>query len=117
MARHALLVGVADFDDPRLNRLNAPLADVEKLAELLRDPARGAFDTVKTVTSGDFLETRTAILAALLRGRVPDDLVLLLLFPAMASWRRAASSTSRPRRSTWTCPWMAASLPPTCGPG
>jgi formylglycine-generating enzyme required for sulfatase activity len=77
MARHALLIGVARFDDPRLNRLNAPLDDVAKLAELLRDPLRGGFDTVNTVTSGDFQETRNALLTVLLRKPVPDDLILL----------------------------------------
>jgi formylglycine-generating enzyme required for sulfatase activity len=77
MGRHALLIGVDAFDDPRLNRLNAPLKDVEKLAELLRDPTRGRFDTVKTVSSGDFQETRNAILDVLLDDRVPEDLILL----------------------------------------
>jgi formylglycine-generating enzyme required for sulfatase activity len=77
MGRHALLIGVDAFDDSRLNRLNAPLADVAKLEKLLRDPTRGGFDTVTPVTSDDFQETRNAILSLLLRNRVPDDLILL----------------------------------------
>jgi hypothetical protein len=40
----ALLVAAADYDDPKLRRLRAPVHDVDALARVLGDPAIGGFD-------------------------------------------------------------------------
>jgi hypothetical protein len=45
MARHALLIGVSEFTDQRLARLNAPINDVIALRSILQDTSRGSFDT------------------------------------------------------------------------
>jgi len=76
MARHALLIGVSRFDDPSLPHLNAPPSDVQALADVLADPARGAFDSVVTSLDDDLLTIRDK-LSALLDERRPRDTVLL----------------------------------------
>jgi Dyp-type peroxidase family len=75
MARHALLIGVSDFEDKRLQRLNAPASDVEALGKLLKDPRRGGFDKVATSLHGDFLGVRDE-LNAFYHANDPDDLLL-----------------------------------------
>jgi hypothetical protein len=55
MARHALLIGVSDFVDKRLSRLNAPTNDVIALREILLDKTRGDFDTVELSLNEDFV--------------------------------------------------------------
>jgi hypothetical protein len=62
--RLALLVGVQQFADPAWRPLRYPEADAAALAEVLRDPARGAFDEVE-VLPGD--ADRSAFDAALRR--------------------------------------------------
>jgi len=42
--RLALIVGGSDYQDPTLQKLRAPGRDASDLAEVLRDPAIGAFD-------------------------------------------------------------------------
>jgi uncharacterized caspase-like protein len=54
--------------------LNAPTADVYSLAEILRDEARGAFDTVNVELSGDYLTIRSSISSFFLTS-APDDLL------------------------------------------
>ena len=76
MARHALLLGVTTFKDERLATLNAPANDVEALAEVLRDPARGGFGSVVTGIDDDFLTMRDRVVT-LFSNRDPDDLLLL----------------------------------------
>ncbi len=76
MGAYALLVGISEFKDPRLAKLNAPKGDVEALARVLKDPARGGFDNVDTCIDQD-LQTVRDRLAALLDDRSPDDMVLL----------------------------------------
>lgn len=76
MARHGLLIGVSRFDDSRLSALNAPRHDVNALAEVLRDPARGGFDAIDISLDEDYLAVRDR-LAGLFEDRDPDDLVLL----------------------------------------
>ena len=76
MARHALLIGVSDFADTRLARLNAPAEDIEALGTVLRDPARGGFDSVTVSLNEDYMPVRDR-LATLFDGRDPDDLLLL----------------------------------------
>jgi formylglycine-generating enzyme required for sulfatase activity len=76
MGAYALLVGISQFTDPRLAKLNAPRGDVEALAQVLQDPARGGFDKVETCIDSE-LQTIRDQLAALLDDRSPDDMVLL----------------------------------------
>lgn len=76
MSRRGLLVGVSRFDDRRLSALNAPAHDVDALAAVLRDPARGGFDQLDVSIDEDYLAVRDR-LAALFEDRDPDDLVLL----------------------------------------
>jgi uncharacterized caspase-like protein len=75
MARYALLVGVSRFADKRLPALNAPPADVQALADGLRDQQRGGFDHVVVSVDEEYLTLRGR-LAELFDGRDPDDLVL-----------------------------------------
>jgi len=76
MGAYALLVGISEFTDERLAKLNAPKGDVEAFAEVLKDPARGGFANVAICIDQD-LQTIRDELMALLEGRNPDDLVLL----------------------------------------
>ena len=76
MGAYALLVGISQFADPRLAKLNAPRGDVEALAQVLQDPARGGFDKVETCIDQE-LQTIRDQLTALLDDRNPDDMVLL----------------------------------------
>ncbi|HXJ03016.1 MAG TPA: caspase family protein [Micropepsaceae bacterium] len=76
MGAHALLVGVSQFDDPKLAKLNSPKSDVEAFASVLKDPARGGFDNVEVSIDSDLLTIRDQ-LSALMDGRSADDMVLL----------------------------------------
>jgi hypothetical protein len=76
MARHALLIGVSEFADKRLARLNAPENDVIALRGILRDSSRGGFDSVELSLNEDFLAVRDH-LSRFFHDRAPDDLLLL----------------------------------------
>ena len=76
MARHALLIGVSDFIDERLSRLNAPTNDVIALREILLDNTRGGFDTVELSLNEDFVGMREN-LSQFFHDKAPDDLLLL----------------------------------------
>ena len=76
MARHALLIGVSEFADARLARLNAPANDVTALQGLLQDSSRGGFDSVELSLNEDFLVVRDH-LSRFFHNRTPDDLLLL----------------------------------------
>ncbi|MBV8119923.1 MAG: caspase family protein [Alphaproteobacteria bacterium] len=76
MGRHALLIGVSEFADKRLARLNAPANDVLALREILHDRARGDFDTVELSLNADFVAMRDH-LSHFFTDRAPDDLLLL----------------------------------------
>jgi len=76
MGRHALLIGLSEFRDKRLARLNAPVNDVTKLQSILQDKSRGGFDSVELSLNEDFLAIRDR-LARFFQDRVPDDLLLL----------------------------------------
>ncbi len=76
MARHALLIGVSEFTDQRLARLNAPTNDVLALRGILKDNSRGSFDNVELSLNEDFLAVRDHLLR-LFHDRAPDDLLLL----------------------------------------
>lgn len=76
MARHALLIGVSEFADQRLARLNAPANDVIALRGILLDGSRGHFDSVELSLNDDFVAMRDH-LSRFFHDRVPDDLLLL----------------------------------------
>jgi uncharacterized caspase-like protein len=76
MARHALLIGVSEFADQRLARLNAPINDVTALHGVLQDRTRGDFDSVELSLNEDFLAVRDH-LSRFFHDRAPDDLLLL----------------------------------------
>src|SRR5258706_12539629 len=76
MARHALLIGVSEFADTRLARLNAPTNDVIALRGILQDSSRGNFDSVELSLNEDFLGVRDH-LSRFFHDRSPDDVLLL----------------------------------------
>ena len=76
MARHALLIGVSEFADQRLARLNAPTNDVIALRGILQDSSHGNFDSVELSLNEDFLAVRDR-LSLFFHDRAPDDLLLL----------------------------------------
>jgi uncharacterized caspase-like protein len=76
MARHALLIGVSEFADERLARLNAPSNDVLALRGILQDSSRGNFDSVELSLNEDFLAVRDH-LSSFFHDRAPDDVLLL----------------------------------------
>jgi hypothetical protein len=74
--RHALIVATAQYTDPKLQRLRAPAADAERLAQVLRDPARGDFSDVEVLVD-ESEGTVTRRLARFFDERKPEDLLLL----------------------------------------
>ena len=76
MARHALLIGVSEFADERLARLNAPTNDVMALRGILQDSSRGSFDGVELSLNEDFLAVRDH-LSNFFNDRAPDDVLLI----------------------------------------
>ena len=75
MARHALLIGVSEFADGRLARLNAPTNDVIALRGILEDSSRGKFDSVELSLNEDFLAVRDQ-LSRFFSDRSPEDVLL-----------------------------------------
>lgn len=78
MARRALLVAIARYEDPDIPDLNTPIQDVGELAGVLKDPRIGAFDQVTTVTDCDEATLRREI-GQLLRGGRVHELLLIYL--------------------------------------
>lgn len=73
--RAALVAGSSVYADARLKGLRAPGRDARALAEILSDPALGAFDQVKELHDPDEKVLRRE-LALFFNRRVRDDLVL-----------------------------------------
>jgi Caspase domain len=73
--RHALVVATGHYRDPKLQQLRAPAADAERLAEVLRDPAKGNFDV--EVLADERYAMLTRRIAGFFRDRRPNDLLLL----------------------------------------
>jgi hypothetical protein len=73
--RHALVVATAHYHDPKLQQLRAPAADAERLAAVLRDPAKGNFQV--DVLLDEAHERMTRGIARFFRDRRPQDLLLL----------------------------------------
>ncbi|MDX3655951.1 TCP-1/cpn60 chaperonin family protein [Streptomyces sp. ID05-26A] len=76
MSRHALLVAVGEYEDPRLNALRAPQQDVTRLAAVLEDSAIGGFDSVRVLIDATD-DTIRRELESTLTSRAPEDLVLV----------------------------------------
>lgn len=76
MGSYALLIGISHFDDPKLAKLDSPKGDVETLANVLKSPDRGAFDSVTLSIDKDPLTIRDQ-LSTLFDGRGSEDMVLL----------------------------------------
>ncbi|MET9431590.1 type VII secretion protein EccCb [Streptomyces sp. NPDC003036] len=76
--RIALLVATDGYVDPGLNQLRSPARGAGELEALLRDPAVGRFDFVRTLSNRPKDEIEREM-EALLSHRAPDDLVLLYL--------------------------------------
>ena len=81
--RWGLLIGIEDYEDPLVTDLRYSIDDVRKIAEVLQDTERGAFQHLKILTSDAPEEqnrpTRINIMAALnnwLSGAKPEDTVL-----------------------------------------
>jgi uncharacterized caspase-like protein len=75
MASYALLIGISQFTDPKLGKLNAPCSDVEAFARVLTDLERGGFTSVVTCIDQDLQTIRDRV-DSLLDEREPGDLVL-----------------------------------------
>ncbi|MCW2983225.1 MAG: hypothetical protein JWR63_795, partial [Conexibacter sp.] len=73
--RHALIVATARYADPKLRQLRAPAADADRLAAVLADPAKGAFEVEVLVDEQQGTVARR--IASFFRDRRPDDLLLL----------------------------------------
>jgi type VI secretion system lysozyme-like protein len=74
--RHALLLGVSNYSDAKLSRLNKPATDVAALARVLENTELGAFDEVQTLTECTRAQAELAV-KRLCKGKTPDDLILL----------------------------------------
>ena len=73
--RHALLVAISRYRDPKLRQLRAPAADAERLAAVLADPAIGDFD-VEVARDEEEPKLRRRI-ARFFGNRGLDDVLLL----------------------------------------
>lgn len=74
-SRHALIVAVSRYEDPRLQGLCSPAADAERLARVLGDPDIGGFG-VETALDAGASELRERI-ATFFGERRSDDLLLV----------------------------------------
>lgn len=80
--RWALLVGIANYptvEGFQIQKLNAPVKDVNALANFLRDPQKGGFDSDKVFTLTEEQATKRNVLMTLNRiknGAEPEDMVL-----------------------------------------
>jgi Caspase domain len=74
-ARDALIVAVADYRDPKLQRLRAPAADAEALGRVLADTAIGGFRVELALDEDESKLSRH--LARFFADRRPDDLLLV----------------------------------------
>jgi WD40 repeat protein len=73
--RNALIVANAEYADPGLQRLRAPVRDAEALAEVLGDPAIGAFE-VRLLVDQPEARLRREV-ASFFADRSPDDTLLV----------------------------------------
>lgn len=74
--RLALLLGNTAYQDPTLAQLVTPQADANTLAEVLRFPAVGGFDSVAALVNASSTEIRLEI-ESFFADKRPDDLLVL----------------------------------------
>jgi uncharacterized caspase-like protein len=78
----ALVIGVSQFGDKRVPRLNYPAKDAQDFAELLKSPEVGRFpaDNVRVLLNGEATTRQIkAGLNWLARSAAPDDLVVVFI--------------------------------------
>jgi uncharacterized caspase-like protein len=78
----ALVIGVSQFGDNRVPRLNYPAKDAQDFAELLKSPEVGGFppENVRVLLNGDATTRQIkAGLNWLARSAAPDDLVVVFV--------------------------------------
>ncbi len=78
--RYALVIGVADFTDPRWRDLRFAAKDARDVAAALADPLRGAFDGVTVLASPEHTGKETLLAAIAQLGRSasrPEDIALV----------------------------------------
>src|SRR5262245_12773610 len=73
--RFALLLGVSDFDEPKLQRLHSPEPDIEKLEKLLSDPSIGGY-AVEKLVNGDLISA-SRMVQRFFGARAADETALL----------------------------------------
>ena len=73
--KYALLIGNSEYDDQRLQALNASIRDVEALERVLKQSEISAFDEVKILPNPSFKESMRE-LSLLFTDKTKDDLVL-----------------------------------------
>jgi hypothetical protein len=74
--KNALILGVCQYDDAKLARLNCPSSDVASLAAVLQDPGLGGFDSVIQLVDEQRAVAERAI-TKLFNNKQFDDLVVL----------------------------------------
>ena len=74
--KYALLIGNSDYQDTALARLAKPIADVNGLAAVLKEPAIGAFDDVTPLINRSAADVRLEV-ESFFADKKPDDLLLL----------------------------------------
>jgi WD40 repeat protein len=73
--REALVIATANYDDPALRRLRAPVHDAESIASTLEDTSIGRFCVRRLVDPAE--ETARRGIISFLRGRDAEDTVLV----------------------------------------
>ena len=74
--KYAFLFGNSTYRDARLNKLNAPEADIQALSAALKDPAIAGFAAVRWAVNSTLAAVQTS-LVAFLSERKRDDTVLV----------------------------------------
>src|SRR4051812_24748713 len=74
--RIALIIAIANYNDARLNKLQAPEADAEALREVLSDAKIGHFDEVEVLADASIDRAFRAIEGVLVN-RQAEDTVLI----------------------------------------
>jgi formylglycine-generating enzyme required for sulfatase activity len=72
--KFALIIGNSKYDDPTLRQLHAPDADVQVLADVLRDPAVGSFNVQTLVNESSQVVSQE--IESFFADRKTDDLLL-----------------------------------------
>ena len=81
-SKWALVIGISQFADHRVNRLNYPAKDAKDFADLLKDPAIGRFppDNVRLLRDAEATTRQIrSSLNWLARNAQPDDLVVVFI--------------------------------------